>query len=333
MAINLHQLKIFHTVARTGSFSRAAAELLISQPSVSIQVGELERQFGIELFEQAGKTVRLTEAGRILDDYAGRILALIEETRRAIDEVKGLRRGRIVIGATPTPGTYLVPPLLGRLKAQYPHLEVALRIAGHRQVQEMVLQDELHLGVVAWKITFPDLEAVPLLTDEMVLVVAPSHRFAALPAVDIAELSGEPFILREHGSGNREVIDDALHRAGVHIRPALTLEGAEMVKHAVAADLGVSILSRIAVDLEVAAGRLRIVPIRGLRIERAISLVYRKDRRLPRVALAFIEMAAPRPASGAPAEQGARSQPAAAAGEARHAGLLPADPPAAHGDG
>jgi len=120
MAINLHQLKIFHTVARSSSFSRAAAEMLISQPSVSIQVGELERQFGTDLFQQVGKSMRLTEAGRVLDDYAVRILALIDETRVAMDELKGLRRGRLLLGATPTPGTYLLPALLGRFKEHYP---------------------------------------------------------------------------------------------------------------------------------------------------------------------------------------------------------------------
>lgn len=293
MAINLRQLTIFHTVAQSGSFSRAAAELLISQPSVSIQVGELERQFGVELFEQVGKSVRLTEAGRILDDYAGRILGLIDETRRAIDEVKGLRRGRILIGATQTPGTYVLPPLLGRLKEQYPHLEIALRIAGSRRIQEMLLHHDLDLGVVGWKVTFPDLETVPLVTDEMVLVVAPCHRFAPLPSVTLADLSGEPFILRERGSENREVVDDALHRAGVHITPALELEGVEMVKRAVAAHLGISILSRFTVDLEVAAGRLRIVPIDGLRIERVITVVYHKDRRLPWVAQSFVDLITP----------------------------------------
>ncbi len=316
MAINLHQLKIFHTVARSGSFSRAAAELMISQPSVSIQVGELERQFGIELFEQAGKSVRLTEAGRTLDDYASRILGLIEETRRAVDEVKGLRRGRILIGATPTPGTYLLPGLLGRLKEQYPHLEIALRIGGPRRIQEMLLQHELDVGVIGWKVTFPDLEAVPVVTDEMVLVVAPAHRFAQLPAVNITDLSGEPFILRERGSENREAVDDALHRAGVHITPALELEGVELVKQAVAANLGISILSRFTVELEVASERLRIVPVRGLHIERVISIIYHKDRRLPRVAQAFINLITPPSAADVATPVG---EPAR--------GLQPSDPP------
>jgi len=317
VAINLHQLKIFHTVATSGSFSRAAAQLMISQPSVSIQVGDLERQFGVELFEQAGKSVRLTEAGRILDDYAGRILSLIEETRRAIDEVKGLQRGRLLVGATETPGAYVLPSLLGRLKHQYPQVEIALRIAGTRRIQEMLLHREIDVGVVGWRVTFPDLEAAPIATDELVLVVAPSHRFASLPSVRVAELAGEPFILRERGSGNRETLDDALHRIGIHITPILELEGSEMIKQAVAANLGISILSRWAVALDVAAGRLRVVPIEGLRIVREILLVHHRERRLPQVARAFIEIATASAGAAAPAE--------ATSGAA--GGILPPAPP------
>ncbi len=301
MAINLHQLKIFHTVARSGSFSRAAAELLISQPSVSIQVGELERQLGADLFEQVGKAVRLTEAGRVLDDYAARILALIDEARVAMDELKGLQRGRLLLGATPTPGTYLLPTLLGRFKEQYPHIEIVLRIRDTRRIQEMLLQHELHVGVVGSKVTFPDIESTAWLADELLLVVAPANRFAGLPSVRVADLAGQPFILRERGSGNREAVDEALHRAGVHVTPAFELEGAEMVKQAVAANLGISILSRCAVELEVAAGRLRIVPVEGLRIERAIWLLWRRDQRLPRVAQAFLEAIKPAATVGAAA--------------------------------
>ncbi len=298
MAINLHQLKIFHTVARSGSFSRAAAELLISQPSVSIQVGELERQLGAELFEQAGKSVRLTEAGRVLDDYAGRILTLIDEARVAMDELKGLRRGRLLLGATSTPGTYLLPALLGRFKEQYPHVEIVLRIREGRRIQEMLLQRELHLGVVGGKVTLPDIEPTVWLADELVLVVSPAHRFAARPSVRVVDLAGEPFVLRERGSGNREAVDEALHRAGVHVTPAFELEGAEMVKQAVAANLGISILSQCAVELEVAAGRLRVVPIEGLRINREIWLLRRRDQRLPRVAQAFLDAIKPAAAAG-----------------------------------
>jgi DNA-binding transcriptional LysR family regulator len=293
MAINLHQLKIFHTVARSKSYSRAAAELQISQPSVSIQVGELERQLGADLFEQVGKSARLTEAGRVLDEYAARILALIDEARVAMDELKGLQRGRLLLGATSTPGTYLLPALLGRFKEQYPHIEIVLRVRDTRRIQEMLLQHELHLGVIGGKVTLPDLEATAWLADELVLVVAPAHPFAALPSVGVADLAGQPFILRERGSGNRETVDEALHRAGVPVTPVFELEGAEMVKQAVAANLGISILSRCAVEFEVAADRLRIVPVDALRIERAIWLLRRRDHRLPRVAQAFLDTIRP----------------------------------------
>jgi DNA-binding transcriptional LysR family regulator len=318
MAINLHQLKIFHTVARSGSYSRAAAELLISQPSVSIQVGELERQLGTDLFEQVGKVVRLTEAGRVLDDYATRILALTEEARAAMDELKGLQRGRLLLGATPTPGTYLLPALLGRFKQDHPQIEIVLRIRDTRRIQEMLLQHELHVGVIGGKVVLPDIDASVWMGDELVLVVAPAHRFAALGSVRAVDLAGQPFILRERGSGNREVVDEALHRAGVYVRPVFELEGAEMVKQAVAANLGISILSRCAVELEVEAGRLRIVPVEGLRMERAIWLLRRRDQRLPRVAQAFLETLKPAraadPAPAAAAPPGAL--PASAAGPA-----------------
>ena len=315
MAINLHQLKIFHTVAKTGSFSRAAAELMISQPSVSIQVGDLERQFGVDLFEQAGKSVRLTEAGRVLDDYAGQILTLIDDTRRAIDEVRGIRRGRLLIGATQTPGTYLLPKALGRLKAQYPNLEIALRIAGTRRIQEMLLRREINVAVVGGRVTFPDLETVPIATDELVLVTSPEHKFAALPSVRVADLSGEPFILRERDSGTREALDDALHRVGIHITPALELEGIETVKQSVAANLGVSILSRDAVAADVATGQLRIVPVDELTIPRQIVLVYPKDRRLPPIARAFVDLMTPPAQGGAAPQQAATGAAAGTAGE------------------
>lgn len=302
MAINLHLLKIFHAVARSGSFSRAASELAISQPSVSIQVGELERQFGVELFEPAGKSVRLTEAGRVCYDYAGRILTLIDEAQRAMDDVKGLQRGRLLLGATQVPGTYILPALLGRLKAQLPRLEIALRIDEPRKIQEMVLRHELDLAVTGSRIALPDLEAVPLATDELVLIVGPAHRFAGLSEVAVGDLAAEPFVLRERGSGSRELLDDALHRAGVYVTPALELEGVDAVKQAVIANLGISILSRCAIDLEVAAGRLHVIPVRGLAVRRTIWLVRHRDRQLPRVAQAFLTLVtAPPGIAAAPA--------------------------------
>lgn len=304
MAINVHLLKIFHAVARSGSFSRAASELAISQPSVSIQVGELERQLGVELFEPAGKSVRLTEAGRVCFDYAGRILALMAEAQRAMNEAKDLGLGRLLIGATRTPGTYILPAILGRLKQEHPRLEIALRIDESRKIHEMVRRQELDLAVTGRRLALPDLEAVRIADDEIVLVVAASHRLADVSEVAVSDLSREPFVMREPGSGSRELVDDALHRAGVYVTPALELEGVDAVKQAVAANLGVAMLSRCAVDLEVSSGRLRIVAVRNFTVERTIWLVRHRERQLPRAAQAFVALVTPpaglQTAAGAP---------------------------------
>jgi DNA-binding transcriptional LysR family regulator len=155
----------------------------------------------------------------------------------------------------------------------------------------MVLRQELDLAVTGWRVSLPDLEAVPMAADEMVLIVAPSHPFADLPEVAVTDLAREPFIMRERGSGSRELLDDALHRAGVYITPTLELEGVDAVKQAVAANLGVSMLSRCAIDLEVSTGRLRVVPVRDFKVERTIWLVRHRDRQLPRAAQAFIALA------------------------------------------
>lgn len=304
MAINVHLLKIFHAVARSGSFSRAASELAISQPSVSIQVGELERQLGVELFEPAGKSVRLTEAGRVCFDYAGRILALMAEAQRAMNEAKDLGLGRLLIGATRTPGTYILPAILGRLKQEHPRLEIALRIDESRKIHEMVRRQELDLAVTGRRLALPDLEAVRIADDEIVLVVAASHRLADVSEVAVSDLSREPFVMREPGSGSRELVDDALHRAGVYVTPALELEGVDAVKQAVAANLGVAMLSRCAVDLEVSSGRLRVVAVRNFTVERTIWLVRHRERQLPRAAQAFVALVTPpaglQTAAGAP---------------------------------
>jgi DNA-binding transcriptional LysR family regulator len=233
-------------------------------------------------------------------DYAGRILALMDEAQRAMDELKGLGRGRLLVGATQTPGTYMLPPMLGRLKAAYPRLEIALRIDEPRKIHEMVLRQELDLAVAGWRIALPDLEAVSMAADEMVLIVAPSHRFAERPEVALAELAGEPFIMRERGSGSRELLEDALHRAGVYITPVLELDGVDAVKQAVAANLGVAVLSRCAVDLEVSAGRLRVVEVRDFSLTRTIWLIRHRERQLPRAAQAFIAMAVPNAAAPTP---------------------------------
>ncbi len=288
--MNLHQLRIFVTVAKRGSFSRAAEELRISQPSASIQVADLERALGVDLFEQEGRQIHLTEAGRLLEDYGRRILALAEEARTAVGETAGLRRGHLAVGASPTPGTYLLPRIIAAFQERYPQVSIALHIAATPEVGERLMRHDLDVGIVGVKMHTPGLQAEPFLDDEIVLVAAPTHPLAAAGSAPAMALRDHRVILPERGSDTRSAVDEALSDAGHAVTPTMELAGNEAIKEAVAAGLGVAFLSRLAARAEIAAGRLVVIPIPDLAIRRHFSIVYLKDRRLSQAVRAFVEI-------------------------------------------
>jgi DNA-binding transcriptional LysR family regulator len=295
MIVSLHQLAVFRAVARHQSFSRAAEELSISQPAVSAHVRELQRLYGVALFEQVGRRVRLTEAGRLLEEYADRLLALVEESRRALEELKGLARGRLSVGASTIPGTYFLPEALGRFKERHAGVELNLRIGDTHQALGMLRRGEVDLAVVgewhdAKEMSPGGVRSHPYRSDALVLVTAPEHRWARDGLADTKELEGELFILREHGSSTRANADALLRRIGVTPRIAMEWESTEAIKKAVQAGLGVSILSDRAVALEVEVGLLRVISHPQLVCPRQFYVVTHADRRLSPAALAFQEM-------------------------------------------
>ena len=288
--MNLHQLRIFYTVARLGSFSRAAEELRISQPSVSIQVADLERSLSVDLFEQLGKRIYLTDAGRVLEDYARQILNLVEEANSALAEVAGEYRGRLTIGASSTPGTYVLPRVIGAFQERFPNVTVTLDIANTRRIQERILRNELDVGIVGWEVSSHNLEVLPLLEDELVLVVPPGHQLAQAETVQAKVLRDQRVIMRERGSGTREAAEAALREAGVVLSPAMELGSNEAIKETVAAGLGVTILSTLAVAPEVAARRLIVVPMNDVSIRRSFRVVYHRDKRMGKALRTFLDM-------------------------------------------
>lgn len=288
--MNLHQLRIFSTVAKLGSFSRAAEELRISQPSVSIQVADLERALGVDLFERLGKHVYLTEAGRVLEEYARRMLTLAAEAETAVAEVRGMRRGRITVGASHTPGTYLLPHVIAQYQERFPQMSVTLEIANTRRVQEQLLRHEVDLGVVGAEIDSPQLRVEPFMEDELVLVAAPSHPLARVGSVKAGGLLDHRVILRERGSGTRTAVEHALRAAGLALVPSMELGSTEAVKEAVAAGLGVAMLSRLALRPEIGAGRLVVVPAPDLTIRRRFYVAQHRSRRLSRALQSFLEV-------------------------------------------
>jgi len=285
-SLNLHRLRVFHAVARRESYSRAAEDLRISQPAVSKHVLDLEEELGAKLFHRLGRRIVLTEAGRLMTDYAQRIFLLADEARRALEELQGLERGRLHLGASSTPGNYLLPKALAAFQAKYPRLEVSLNIMASHDVVEQVLRQDLDLGFVG--ATFSaDLHVQPYVEDELILILRPGHPLASIRTIAPEALEKETFVLRDVASGTRTVAEAELKTRGITIRRLLELRSVEAVKQAVAEGLGISFISRHAVALEVRHKVLAVAADPRLRFRRPLVMISRKDARLSPSALAF----------------------------------------------
>jgi len=286
-----YRLQVFHAVATTGSFSRAAREVLhISQPAVSNHVHALEEELGVLLLERVGKRVILTEAGAIVQRYAEQVLGLAHETQRALRELQGLQRGTLRLGASSTPGIYLLPPVLAVFVQRYPGITLELEIANSQRVIDGVLARQWDLGMIGIPLAHPQLHVEPYWRDTLVLIVAPQHRLATRPTVTLADLVGETWISREAGSASGQAVHDVLNGAHLVQDHTLVLQGSEGVKQAVMAGLGIAMVSRFAVTLEVQQGVLRVVPLTDVHAERDLCVIWRYDSHLPAAVHAFLDV-------------------------------------------
>jgi len=289
MQPTMRQLEMFLAVARAGSFRRAAEQVHLSQPALSQHVGELERGLGTRLFERRGRTVALTEAGRILGDHALRVFATLAGAQEAIVDLAGGGRGTLVVGASTTPGLYLMPALMGAFERAQPAISVDLRIANSREIEEQVRGNELDLGVVGGHGLRPGEECLAAgMLDELVLIVAPGHAWTRRARLQPSELVRERLLMREDGSATRQVTERALQRADVKVGRMLVLGHTEAIKQAVMAGLGVAFVSIYAVRGELETGRLTRIRVRGLDIHRHFHVIHNEARALTVRAKAFI---------------------------------------------
>jgi DNA-binding transcriptional LysR family regulator len=289
--MTLRQLEVFLAVARERSFSRAAARIHASQPTLSEHIGELERELGRKLFHRKGRSVTLTEAGRVFEGHAERVAAAVESARRAMAELDGLTAGSLLVGASTTPGLYVMPAVIARFRARYPGVDLKLSIANSQVIEDRVKARDLDLGVVGGHAVGPGEECLAAgLLDELVLVVPPRHPWAERRDVAPGALAEQPLLLREEGSATRRVTERALQRAGVKFQPAMELDHTEAIKQAVMAGLGVAFVSIYAVQGELATRRLRAVRVRGLRVQRHFHVIHHPARTLTASARAFMAM-------------------------------------------
>jgi len=287
--LTLHQLRTFRAVAEQLSFSAAAHELSISQPSVSYQVKELEAVLGLPLIDRLGKRVRLTEAGEVLYEYARRTLTLLDEVALVMEQMRGIERGTLRVGASATVGIYVIPLALGAYKKVHPNLALSLEIGSREMLQERLKRGVLDLAVLSLPIADPNLESTPFMDDELVLVVPAGHPLAGRAGLTLRDFTGESFLMREPGSGTRLAVEMAARRAGVSLQVGMELGSNGAIKHAVEAGLGVAVLSSHAIELERKGGGLVVVDIDGFPILRPWSIVHLRRRQLPAAVAQFIE--------------------------------------------
>ena len=270
--MNRNHLALFHAVAQAGGISRGAAAARISQPAVSKQIAELEDALGVRLLERLPRGCRLTEAGKILADYALRWRSLENDAARAIEEYRGLKRGRLAIGASLTIGGYLLPGVIAEFHRTFPEIELQLEIANTGRIQQLLLDGAIELGLTEGPLESEELESTVFFKDELVAIAPAGHPLLKKRRVTVREMCREPFLLREEGSGTRAVVERALRRQGLKIKPLLSLASPEAIKNLVAAGLGLAIVSRLIVALELQAGSLGIIPLKDLTIQRPLHL-------------------------------------------------------------
>ena len=290
--MNLHYLRVFLTVAEYEHITRAAEELIISQPAVTKTIQHLEQEVGLELIERHGRRIALTHAGRVLRDYGRRVFALEREMEDALAALRDVDAGEVTLAANTTIGVYLLPPIVARFHARYPQVSLHISILNSTEILEQTLNWNLDFGLVEI-----DASAVPaglemevLDHDKLVLVVAPNHPWRGLQTLQPEELQDAELLLREQGSGIREVIEHALLQHDVQVRPLLTVPDNEAIKQMVMNGVGAAIVPARTVQRELATGDLLHIPIDGLDLRPELSLVRRTDKQLSRAAQAFCDL-------------------------------------------
>jgi len=274
------RLQVFHTVARLLSFTKAAESLHMTQPAVTFQVRQLEEQFNTRLFDRTHNRISLTEAGKRVYEFSGRIFELYSEMENAVKDMTGDVSGVLMIGASTTIAEYMLPALLGDFKKKYPDVNVQLKVSNSDGIVHMVENNVIDLGVVESPVMNKNLVVEMCRMDELVAVVSPSHQLAGRSAVGIADLLEYPYICREEGSGTREVIAEYMNGLGIapgQIHLSMELGSPESIKGAVEAGMGVSIVSLATIQKELKLDTLVKLTLEPA-LERPFSFVHQKQK-------------------------------------------------------
>ena len=293
--MNLYHLRVFQTVAEHEHITRASEELILSQPAVTKIIQSLEHETGLELIERHGRRIVLTHAGHVLHGYARRLFALEREMEESLAVLQDVEAGEIKLAANTTTGVYLLPPIVAHYRSLYPQVTLLIDILNSHEIIEQTLNWTLDFGLVEGDPSTlpPGLHVNVFAQDELVLVVAPGHRWSEIDELSPEALREGELLLREQGSGIREVIEHALLLHRIQVHPLFTLPDNEAIKQMVMSGVGAAIVSALAVQRELTSGELIRIQITGVDLRPQLSMVRRIDKQLSRAAQAFCALLQP----------------------------------------
>ena len=290
--LTVRHLQIFIVVAETGTMSQAAKKLFISQPTVSQVIGEMEEEYGVKLFERLSRRLYITDAGSRLLGYARHVVSLFEEMEQALRYASQHRL--LKVGASITVGACALTEMVKRFEEKNKDVEVNVFVDNTSVIEQKVLDSTLDLGLVEGRVESEKLVVRPVIEDELVLVCPPDHPFARRESVSVSDLEGQPFLLREGGSGTREQLESLLGEQGVQVRPKWICHSSDAIVNAAAGGQGLAVLSRLLVQEAARAGRLSIVRLADAQLGRSFQLIYHKNKFLSPQMQAFLDEISPR---------------------------------------
>jgi DNA-binding transcriptional LysR family regulator len=275
-----HKLKVFCTVAETKSFSKTSEIIHLTQPAVSLQIQALEEKYETKLFDRSSSTVTLTPTGEVLYKYSKEILTLYASAEKAIGKHTGLLKGSLTVGAGSNIGNYILPSVITDFKNIHSKIKIYLIVGNSKRVIELLNSGNIDIGLLEGDVSKQKMPVKKLLSDELLLIVAPNHPWSRKKEVSISDLVKEPFLFREAGSGTRQIIEKFLNRYGITVNDmkiSAILGSTEAIKDAVENGLGVSIISRWAARKESKYGTLRLLSLKEDKITRDFSLIVNKN--------------------------------------------------------
>ena len=289
MHMNLHHLAIFDAIAETGSISAAAQKLHISQPALSREIRDFESRLGVALFERLPRGMRMTHAGEVLHEYAVRLFDISRSAQAAMREIADARMGHLSIGASNTNGTYVLPQRLAIFRRANPDVRITMFIGNTEQISQGVADMRFTLGFIEGPLHVDGLVAEPFQQDDLVPVVAASHELLGRKRLAAADLSGQPLLMREPGSGTRELITETLDAHRVRQGSMMEFGNTEALKQAAMHGGGIAWLPRISIVNELNEGTLKMLPIESLLIQRTLSIIRRVNANLSPTSEAFLK--------------------------------------------